>query len=99
VVTNRFCLSVWYILGYELINEPWAGDIYEDPTRLLPHTTEKKYLQPLYEHLHKAIRSVDDEKMYVQDFFSFLYINVLRLIFNIFLAPIQNFFTEFFSKD
>lgn len=51
------------VLGYELINEPWAGDVYEDPTRLLPGVAETKYLQPLYEHLHKAIREVDDEKI------------------------------------
>jgi endoglycosylceramidase len=51
------------VLGYELINEPWAGDVYEDPRRLLPGVAESKYLQPLYEHLHKAIRGVDDEKI------------------------------------
>lgn len=51
------------VLGYELINEPWAGDVYEDPKRLLPHYAEQKYLQPLYQHVHKAIRTVDDEKI------------------------------------
>jgi hypothetical protein len=24
------------VLGYELINEPWAGDIYRHPDQLLP---------------------------------------------------------------
>jgi len=51
------------VLGYELINEPWAGDVYEDPKRLLPQVTEKNYLAPLYTHLHNAIRTVDDEKI------------------------------------
>ena len=52
------------VLGYELINEPWAGDIYESPKRLLePGYTEKQYLQPLYEYLHGIIRKVDDEKI------------------------------------
>ena len=25
-----------YILGYELINEPWCGDIFEEPDLLIP---------------------------------------------------------------
>lgn len=51
------------VLGYELINEPWAGDVYANPKNLFPEYAEKKYLQPLYEHLHRAIRAVDDEKI------------------------------------
>jgi len=51
------------VLGYELLNEPWAGDIYQDPKRLLPGVTEKNYLAPLYQYLHEAIRTVDDEKI------------------------------------
>lgn len=51
------------VLGYELINEPWAGNVNEYPRTLLPKYTEKHYLQPLYQHVHKAIRAVDDEKI------------------------------------
>ena len=51
------------VLGYELINEPWAGDVYNDPKRLLPKYTEKHYLQPLYEYIHNAIREIDDKKI------------------------------------
>ena len=25
-----------YVLGYELLNEPWAGDIYRHPAQLKP---------------------------------------------------------------
>jgi len=50
-------------LGYELMNEPWAGDVYANPKNLLPHYAEEKYLQPMYEYIHKAIRTVDDEKI------------------------------------
>lgn len=46
-----------------MINEPWAGDVYQDPKRLLPGVAEKNYLQPLYEYLHKAIRVEDDQKI------------------------------------
>jgi endoglycosylceramidase len=49
------------VLGYELINEPWVGDLYRHPRTLVPGYTEKTYLQPLYQHIHNAIRSIDDE--------------------------------------
>lgn len=61
-VASRF-KSFDNVLGYELINEPWAGDVYKTPKSLLPHYAEKNYLQPLYQHLHTAIRKVDDEKI------------------------------------
>jgi len=51
------------VLGYELINEPWAGNVNEYPHTLLPKYTEQHYLQPLYQYVHKAIRSVDNEKI------------------------------------
>ena len=37
--------------------------MYEDPKRLLPGVAEKAYLQPLYEHLNRAIRTEDTEKI------------------------------------
>lgn len=51
------------VLGYELINEPWAGDVFASPRNLLPQYAEKAFLQPLYQHLHTAIREVDAEKI------------------------------------
>ena len=36
------------VLGYELINEPFAGDFYEDPARLLPGVAGAENLQPLH---------------------------------------------------
>lgn len=32
------------IIGYELINEPFCGDIYKDPLYFLPDTAGKKNL-------------------------------------------------------
>ena len=49
------------ILGYELINEPWAGDVYADPGLILPTIADMKNLQPAYDHLNKAIRAKDDQ--------------------------------------
>lgn len=51
------------VLGYELLNEPWAGDVYHSPKNFLPKYVEKKYLQPMYEYLHKEIRTVDNDKV------------------------------------
>ena len=62
--------------GYELINEPWAGDIYRHPDQLAPcewaqcnicyssfttDVADKINLSPMYARLHQAIREVDDD--------------------------------------
>lgn len=52
-IASRF-KSFNNVLGYELMNEPWAGDVYKNPKSLLPHFAEQQYLQPLYQHLHKV---------------------------------------------
>lgn len=50
-----------HVLGYELINEPWAGDIYLDPKLLEPGHADLKNLQPMYEKLNKVIRNNDND--------------------------------------
>jgi endoglycosylceramidase len=50
-----------YVLGYELINEPWAGDVVSHPSLLLPGVADKKNLEPMYQQLHKAIRAADED--------------------------------------
>ncbi|XP_065836649.1 endoglycoceramidase-like isoform X8 [Oscarella lobularis] len=47
------------VLGYELLNEPWTGDLYADPSLIEPSRLDQKYLAPLYRDLHAAIRSHD----------------------------------------
>ncbi|GAM29176.1 hypothetical protein SAMD00019534_123520, partial [Acytostelium subglobosum LB1] len=49
------------VIGYELINEPWAGDVYTDPEILIPGVADRKYLQPLYDRLNTDIRSIDPD--------------------------------------
>ncbi|UJR21736.1 hypothetical protein I4U23_024811 [Adineta vaga] len=51
------------VIGYELINEPWAGDFFTNPTLFLPGIAGAKNLQPLYDKLAKAIRSVDNDTL------------------------------------
>lgn len=50
------------VLGYELINEPWAGDIYHFPV-LLPGNAGKLNLAPFYDKLNSAIRNVDENTL------------------------------------
>mmetsp|Transcript_21345 Transcript_21345/g.51747 ORF Transcript_21345/g.51747 Transcript_21345/m.51747 type:complete len:483 (-) Transcript_21345:156-1604(-) len=51
------------IIGYETINEPFAGNIYEDPTLLLPGVAGSKNLQRTHDAIAKAIRKHDDRHM------------------------------------
>ncbi|KAI9327264.1 glycoside hydrolase superfamily [Obelidium mucronatum] len=47
------------ILGYDLINEPWNGNVFKDPSLSNPLVANKKNLQPFYDILSEGIRSVD----------------------------------------
>ncbi|CAF1253924.1 unnamed protein product [Rotaria sp. Silwood1] len=51
------------VLGYELINEPWAGNYIANPFLILPGIAGSTNLQPLYDKLAKAIRSVDKKTL------------------------------------
>jgi endoglycosylceramidase len=51
------------ILGYELMNEPWAGNELANPLLMLPGYAGKKNLEPMHNTLAKAIRGVDKETM------------------------------------
>ncbi len=52
-----------YVVGYELMNEPWAGDIYKNPLMLVPGAADHYKLQPMYEEINTAIREVDEDKL------------------------------------
>ncbi|EGC38983.1 hypothetical protein DICPUDRAFT_148335 [Dictyostelium purpureum] len=50
------------VLGYEIINEPWAGDIYENIEYILKlGYADEKNLLPLYQAVNQAIREIDQE--------------------------------------
>lgn len=44
------------VLAYELLNEPWAGDIYSNPLLLLPGVAGQFNLMRLYDRAYQAIR-------------------------------------------
>jgi endoglycosylceramidase len=50
------------LIGYELLNEPWAGDVLADPALLVPGVADLAVLQPFYERVVRAIRAVTGEK-------------------------------------
>merc|ERR1719410_1787799 len=49
------------ILGYELLNEPWTGDFYQDLSILLPGNAGYELLEPFFNAASDTIRAVDDE--------------------------------------
>lgn len=59
------------VLGYELLNEPWLGDVplhFEEFTPSnpnwdlwFPKVSDQKNLQPTYKKVHKYVRSVDND--------------------------------------
>eukprot|EP01130_Rhizamoeba_saxonica_P014577 TRINITY_DN6383_c0_g1_i1.p1 TRINITY_DN6383_c0_g1~~TRINITY_DN6383_c0_g1_i1.p1 ORF type:complete len:292 (-),score=53.49 TRINITY_DN6383_c0_g1_i1:33-908(-) len=51
------------ILGYELINEPFAGDVFQNPDLYLPGIAGNKNLQPLYHYLQEGIRKFDQDTL------------------------------------
>lgn len=61
-VATRFH-TIPSVLGYELINEPWAGDIFADPKLIVPSVADRERLQPAYDHLATAIRAVDSQAL------------------------------------
>ena len=39
------------VLGYELMNEPFAGDVWNDPLLWVPPVADRVSLQPLYDQV------------------------------------------------
>eukprot|EP01065_Artemidia_motanka_P006129 TRINITY_DN12_c0_g1_i1.p1 TRINITY_DN12_c0_g1~~TRINITY_DN12_c0_g1_i1.p1 ORF type:complete len:511 (+),score=194.07 TRINITY_DN12_c0_g1_i1:67-1599(+) len=52
-----------HLLGLELINEPFIGNPYKDPLRLLPDIGDRQRLQPAYDVLSKHIREVAPDRL------------------------------------
>ena len=62
------------ILGYELLNEPWTGDFFEDLSILLPGNAGRELLEPFYNSAHEAVREVDTETLIFWEPVTYAYI-------------------------
>lgn len=51
------------IVGYNLLNEPWVGDIWVDPTLLVPGVADHKVLEDLWNRATKQIRNIDNDTL------------------------------------
>lgn len=51
------------IVGYNLLNEPWAGDTWADPTLLVPGVADHKSLEGLWNRASTQIRTVDNDTL------------------------------------
>jgi hypothetical protein len=47
------------VLGWELLNEPWAGDVLADPLRILPSVADATLLGPFFSNVTNALRSAE----------------------------------------
>lgn len=51
------------VIGFELINEPFAGDFYRDPLLMYPGVADKKNLQPFYGMLSSRWKGQEDFRL------------------------------------
>jgi endoglycosylceramidase len=51
------------VVGYNLLNEPWVGDTWADPTLLVPGVADHKVLEELWNRATKQIRTVDNDTL------------------------------------
>jgi endoglycosylceramidase len=54
--------SVDGVIGYELINEPWAGDTIGDPLLLIPGVADNVNLEPFYGVVATAVNASDPNR-------------------------------------
>eukprot|EP01135_Chromosphaera_perkinsii_P002150 Nk52_evm84s217 gene=Nk52_evmTU84s217 len=52
-----------YVLGYDLFNEPWAGDLWGNLAWIFPGRADRKNLAPIYDMLSETIRAIDPSKI------------------------------------
>ena len=50
-----------FLIGYEMYNEPWVGDLYARPWLLLPSVADRFNIQPLYDRLAAQLRQADPQ--------------------------------------
>ena len=81
------------VLGYELLNEPWTGDLYLDASLLLPGNAGFHLLEPFFNAASEAIRTVDDETIIFWEPVTYAYF--ANVSFHV-AGKMQNFIKHFF---
>ena len=51
------------LLGYEVINEPFTGDVFADTQRILPGIAGQEYFAKYYDEVQKVVRQSDQVTM------------------------------------
>jgi len=59
--SSKYWSNNSHVLGYELINEPFAGNFFKDLMLMVPGNAGRENLMPLYDILAREIRSVDPD--------------------------------------
>ena len=52
-----------YVVGYDPLNEPLAGNVWKDMENRIPGLFDKKYLAPMYEKLYEKYSSNDENAL------------------------------------
>ena len=80
------------ILEFELLNEPWPGNIYNNSNLIQPGVADKENLTPFYDSIVKNIYENDDERKYAETSTSVYSTNYFELEI---LLPLQMCFLVF----
>ena len=62
IIANTFVNNT-AVLGYEILNEPWAGDVYANPLLFLPGFAGRLNLLKFYDRTYETIRKYDQETL------------------------------------
>ena len=54
-----------FVLGYDLWNEPWPGNLWSDLRNFLPGHSDRSQVLPFYKKIDKEIRSIDDDYIFM----------------------------------
>eukprot|EP00090_Calanus_glacialis_P047637 TRINITY_DN9987_c0_g1_i4.p1 TRINITY_DN9987_c0_g1~~TRINITY_DN9987_c0_g1_i4.p1 ORF type:complete len:610 (-),score=147.15 TRINITY_DN9987_c0_g1_i4:118-1947(-) len=82
------------VIGYNIINEPWAGNVFKDGSLLLPGETGRKNLAPMYDEVNKAVREVDQNTILFWEAATWSHWG-----FNSRFSPVNEMVVKFFKKN